>query len=108
MSRLAWVNSTAGTDPDFIIQPFTPVVIGGVNRRDLSILGREVVAFDAYDANIRREYDWVPEETYRRERARILSGFLTRQPLFHTEFCRDRFEKRARENLRRAIEKLQA
>lgn len=42
MSRLAWINSTAGTDPDFIIQPFTPVVIGGANRRDLSILGRTV------------------------------------------------------------------
>lgn len=42
MSRLAWINSTAGTDPDFIIQPFTPVVIDGANRRELSILGRAV------------------------------------------------------------------
>lgn len=42
MSRLAWINSTAGTDPDFIIQPFTPVTIGGVSRRELSILGRSV------------------------------------------------------------------
>jgi len=42
MSRLAWINSTAGTDADFIIQPFTPVVIGGAGRRDLSILGRSV------------------------------------------------------------------
>jgi hypothetical protein len=42
MSRLAWINSTAGTDPDFIIQPFTPVVIGGANRKELSILGRSV------------------------------------------------------------------
>ena len=42
MSRLAWINSTAGTDPDFIIQPFTPVVVGGANRRELSILGRTV------------------------------------------------------------------
>jgi hypothetical protein len=42
MSRLAWINSTAGTDPDFIIQPFTPVVIRGTTRHDLSILGRSV------------------------------------------------------------------
>lgn len=42
MSRLAWINSTAGTDPDFIIQPFTPVVIGGPGRRELSILGRTI------------------------------------------------------------------
>jgi len=42
MSRLAWINSTAGTDPDFIVPPFTPVAIGGAARRDLSILGRTV------------------------------------------------------------------
>ena len=42
MSRLAWLNSTAGTDPDFIIQPFTPVAIGGSSRHDLSILGRTI------------------------------------------------------------------
>jgi hypothetical protein len=38
-SRLAWLNSTAGTDPDFIIDPFTPVEI---ESKTLSILGREV------------------------------------------------------------------
>ncbi len=38
-SRLAWLNSTAGTDPDFIIDPFTPVEIDG---KTLSILGRDV------------------------------------------------------------------
>ncbi len=43
MSRLAWLNSTAGTDPDFIIQPFTPVAIGGATRKELSILGRTIV-----------------------------------------------------------------
>ncbi|MDH4063703.1 MAG: DUF6067 family protein, partial [Acidobacteriota bacterium] len=43
MSRLAWLNSTAGTDPDFVIQPYTPVAIGGADRRDLSVLGRTVV-----------------------------------------------------------------
>ncbi len=42
MSRLAWINSSAGTDPDFIIQPFTPVAIGGTSRRELSVLGRTV------------------------------------------------------------------
>ena len=42
MSRLAWINSAAGTDPDFIVQPFTPVVIGGANRHELSILGRTI------------------------------------------------------------------
>jgi hypothetical protein len=39
MSRLAWLNSTAGTDPDFIVEPFQPVRVDGLS---LSILGRTV------------------------------------------------------------------
>jgi len=39
MSRLAWLNSTAGTDPDFLIDPYTPVEVDG---RALSILGRRI------------------------------------------------------------------
>jgi len=39
MTRLAWLNSTAGTDPDFIIEPFLPVKVEG---HTLSILGRTV------------------------------------------------------------------
>ena len=42
MTRLAWLNSTAGTDPDFIIQPFVPVEIGGADGRQLSVLGRTI------------------------------------------------------------------
>ena len=39
MTRLAWLNSTAGADPDFIIKPYHPVRIDG---HSLSILGRTV------------------------------------------------------------------
>ena len=42
-SRLAWLNTTAGTDPDFIIAPYTPVRIAGAGGRELAILGRTVV-----------------------------------------------------------------
>ena len=39
MTRLFWLNSRAGADPDLLIQPFTPVEADG---RTLSVLGREV------------------------------------------------------------------
>ena len=39
MTRLAWLDSTVGTDPDFIIEPFEPVAFDG---HLLSILGRRV------------------------------------------------------------------
>ncbi|MGW8281683.1 MAG: glycoside hydrolase domain-containing protein [Gemmatimonadota bacterium] len=38
-TRLFWLNSTAGRDPDFVIEPFEPVAAEG---RSLSILGRRV------------------------------------------------------------------
>ena len=39
MSRLRWLNSTIGTDPDFIISPYDPVTFSG---KTLRILGREI------------------------------------------------------------------
>jgi len=38
-TRLFWLNSTLGSDPDAIIEPFEPV---GVEDRSLSILGRRI------------------------------------------------------------------
>ena len=40
MTRLTWLNSTAGTDADLIIEPFLPVEVEG---RSLAILGRRVL-----------------------------------------------------------------
>ena len=73
---------------------------------DLSILGAEPAAFAAYEAAIRREYVWVPDEIFRRERARVLAGFLARPRIYHTPYIRDSLERRARENLTTAISSL--
>ena len=70
---------------------------------DLAILGAEPEAFAAYDAAIRREYDWVPEDLFRRERARVLAGFLARPRIYHTRTFVDALEQRARANLEAAI-----
>ena len=39
MTRMRWLNSTIGTDPNTIIKPFTPVTI---SDKTLGILGREI------------------------------------------------------------------
>ena len=75
---------------------------------DLSILGAEAHAFDAYEAGVRHEYREVPEAAFRHGRAAILERFLEREALYMSEWGRARFEGRARENLRRSIAQLRA
>lgn len=70
---------------------------------DLHILGSEPERFDRYDADVRREYWWVPKPWYDRKRTEVLRSFLERTPLYQTARIRARFEKRARENLSRVV-----
>jgi len=73
---------------------------------DLSVLGREPEIFDAFERRIRREYAWVPEPTYRRERSAVLSGFLRRRSIYLTDQFRHRYEASARANLQRLLDQL--
>jgi predicted metal-dependent HD superfamily phosphohydrolase len=73
---------------------------------DLSILGREADVFWRYEENIRKEYAWVPEASFRQRRVEILRGFLDRQYIYYHKEYRERFEKQARVNLKEAIARL--
>lgn len=72
---------------------------------DLAILGATAERFDAFDAQVRREYAHVPEADFRVGRGRVLRGFLQRPQIYATGLFRRRFEAQARENLARAIER---
>lgn len=73
---------------------------------DLATLGADPAVYDRYSAAIRREYAWVPEEIYRRERAKLLARFLQKERIFNCDTFRERFEERARQNLRRELANL--
>lgn len=73
---------------------------------DLAILGADPATFDAYDANIRKEYSFVPDDLYRPARRAVLEGFLGRPRLYFTEPASRRLELPARTNLQRAIDRL--
>jgi predicted metal-dependent HD superfamily phosphohydrolase len=73
---------------------------------DLSILGAEELRFDEYERQVREEYAWVPEAVFRRERRRILEGFLRRPRIYLTEYFHATREARARFNLERSIKAL--
>lgn len=74
---------------------------------DLSILGAEPDAFDAYEGAVRREYSWVEEPMWRAGRSAVLKTFLARKHIFHTEEFQQRFEAPARHNMARSIEALE-
>ncbi len=66
---------------------------------DLSILGVPRARFEEYEMQIRDEHSWVPELIFRQKRREVLSGFLARNPIYHTTSMREAFEKQARDNL---------
>jgi predicted metal-dependent HD superfamily phosphohydrolase len=70
---------------------------------DLSILGADALRFDEYESQVREEYAWVPEAVFRRERRRILEGFLGRPRIYLTRYFHATHEARARFNLQRSI-----
>jgi predicted metal-dependent HD superfamily phosphohydrolase len=73
---------------------------------DLAILGAAPARFDEYERQIRDEYGFVPEATFRAKRGEILRTFLGRPALFSTPAYATRFDAPARANLARAIASL--
>lgn len=75
---------------------------------DLSILGANPAAYDAYADAIRFEYCHVPEPLYRAGRAAIMGRFVESETLFPDPAWAARLDASARANLRREITALTA
>jgi predicted metal-dependent HD superfamily phosphohydrolase len=73
---------------------------------DLSILGTDWMIYEKYIHNIRKEYKVYPNFMYNPARKKVLHHFLERDTLFFTEAFKTKFEKQARENLKKEIEQL--
>ncbi|KAK1829758.1 hypothetical protein QBC39DRAFT_123217 [Podospora conica] len=73
---------------------------------DLSVLGAGEDEFDEYERGVRREYEWVDEEGWRKGRGEVLRSFLGRERIFFSELFRGLLEERARGNLKGAVERL--
>lgn len=73
---------------------------------DLSILGAAPTRFEEYEEQVRVEYNWAPWFMYRRKRREILQYFLDRPCIYNTELFYAEYEHRARENLKRSVERL--
>ena len=73
---------------------------------DLAIFAQLMERVLEYEWQIRAEYAWVTEEVYVEKRAEILNDFLHREHLYLTAWACERFESRARENLRVLIDSI--
>lgn len=73
---------------------------------DLSILGQPDEIFDEYERQVRKEYEWVPDEAFMEGRSKILKSFLERPNIYSTQFFRNKYETQARKNISRSIAQL--
>jgi predicted metal-dependent HD superfamily phosphohydrolase len=74
---------------------------------DLSILGAPPARFREYEAQVRSEYAWVPDEMFRTTRAQILKELLDRSHLYSTAYFQERYEAQARRNLQHSLQYLE-
>jgi predicted metal-dependent HD superfamily phosphohydrolase len=74
---------------------------------DLSILGASAEDFDRYEALVREEWAHVPEHLFAGARHQILGRIAAHPWIYMTEFGRQRWEVRARENLARSMASLE-
>jgi predicted metal-dependent HD superfamily phosphohydrolase len=73
---------------------------------DLSILGKDLETYIDYTKKIRKEYSIYPDLLYKPGRKNVLKHFLALENIFKTENFREKYEVRARENIRFEIDRL--
>jgi predicted metal-dependent HD superfamily phosphohydrolase len=73
---------------------------------DLSILGAPPARFQEYEAQVRSEYAWVPDEVFRSRRAAILKELVGRSHLYSTVQFQEQYEAQARRNLQQSLKDL--
>ena len=73
---------------------------------DLSILGQNWNQYDKYIKQIRKEYSIYPDFLYKPGRKKVLEHFLTFEVIYKTDYFKEKYEKQARENIRKEIETL--
>ena len=56
--------------------------------------------------NIIKEYSWVPLKKYKEGRLKVLCYFLNKPNIYNTKIFRKKYEQKARNNLKRSIQKL--
>ena len=70
---------------------------------DLAILGKDWKVYEQYTQQIRKEYSIYPYFLYNPGRKKVLTHFLEFDEIFKTSYFKEKYEKVARENIKREI-----
>ncbi|WP_116107120.1 hypothetical protein [Lewinella sp. IMCC34191] len=73
---------------------------------DLAVLARSPSEYDQYTAALRKEFWMVPGFVFRNGRRKVLTAFLDRPNIYHTQVGKKDYETPARENLWRELREL--
>ena len=83
-----------------------PEEAGWVVDADLAILGTtDEAAFDRYETDVRREYEFVDDGAFAAGRAKFVRGMLERERIFATRRGRLLWEQNARRNLEKSVKR---
>ncbi|CAG2119251.1 unnamed protein product [Medioppia subpectinata] len=75
---------------------------------DLSYLGSDSDNYTLYALSIRNEYDFMSETVYKQIRAKVLKSLLEIPKIYSTQEFYDKYETKARNNIKNEIEVLEA
>lgn len=84
-------NRSDDSDTDFLLDA------------DLAILGKDWKDYENYIHQIRKEYSIYPDFLYNPGRKKVLTHFLEFDEIFKTNHFKEKYEKIARENIKREI-----
>ncbi|MGK0363477.1 MAG: putative metal-dependent HD superfamily phosphohydrolase [Saprospiraceae bacterium] len=73
---------------------------------DMAIIAAPREKYKIYAQNIRDEYGIYPDLLYKSGRKKALESFLTSREIFLTDIFREKYEKKARENVAYELEQL--
>lgn len=73
---------------------------------DLAIFGSSGEIYQNYTFQIRKEYSIYPDILYKPGRRKVIQHFLNQEQIFKTDFFRDLYESKARQNLSNELNSL--
>lgn len=68
---------------------------------DLAILGQDWEIYKNYTKHIRKEYSVYPDFLYNPGRKKVLNHFLEFEEIFKTDYFKEKYEEKARENIQK-------